>query len=118
MFLKELELENFMLFKEASISFSEDLKVIGISACYFGKEDTGKSNRCGKTTIIEAIKFLLYGRGKARGKLSLHNRANLARGGRLYARGTWVLGNGQTLVVVRARDSSGKPVAEISGLGE
>lgn len=107
-----------MLFKEADISFSKDLSVIGISACYFGKEDTGKSNRCGKTTIIEAIKFLLYGEGRARGKLSLHNRASLAQGGRLYARGTWVLGSGRELVVARARDSSGKPFAEISGYGE
>jgi DNA repair exonuclease SbcCD ATPase subunit len=117
MWIKELYLENWMVIKEATIQFSPNNKVIGIVGRYDDDQTIGKSNRAGKTTIVEAVKYLLFGRSRIgkRNHQRLINRAAKAAGQGLIVRGTLVGGQGKTLTVARLRGPGGKPSATVEG---
>lgn len=66
--LKSLRLQNFMLYRKFFRVFS-DKDVIGIIAEYADNED--RSNRGGKTTIIEAIRYCLFGSSRAEREVDL-----------------------------------------------
>lgn len=66
--IKSLRLQNFMLFKKFYKVF-EDKDVIGIVAEY--KNSKQRSNKGGKTTIIEAIRYALTGDSRAAREVDL-----------------------------------------------
>ena len=66
-----LKMKNFMLYKKFNKSF-EHVDVCGIICEY--KTNKKKSNRGGKTTIMEAIKYALHGNTRAKKEIKLiHN---------------------------------------------
>jgi DNA repair exonuclease SbcCD ATPase subunit len=117
MWIKELYLENWMVIKEATIQFSPNNKVIGIVGRYEDDQSIGKSNRSGKTTIVEAIKYLLFGYSRIgkRNHQRLINRAAKAAGQGLTVRGTLVGAQGKKLTMARLRGHGGKPSATVEG---
>jgi DNA repair exonuclease SbcCD ATPase subunit len=106
--LKELEIRNFGIIRDASIQFSIGAKVIGLVGRY-AADDTGlSSNRVGKTTVAEAIEYILFGKVKSRSHKKIINRS--ANEG-LYLKGVFILDNGEELEIIRERDNKGSSPA-------
>ena len=114
--VKELELSNWMLIQKAHLYFSLGQDVIGVVARYADSETGGQSNRAGKTSIVEAIRYLLFGKGRSGQGVKLVNRAARAQGEGFYLHGVFVLRDGTTLDVERTRDHKGKPSASVNGV--
>lgn len=117
MWIKNLHLENWLLFDQADIELDQSSRVIGIVGRYADGEELqeGRSNRSGKSSLVEAIRFLLYGAGRHRSQTKLINRTALERGEGMSVRGTLVLGDGAELEIGRGRGPEGDPWVEISG---
>lgn len=103
-----LKLKNFMLYKKFYESFA-DKDIIGILAEW--KSNSGRSNQAGKTTIIEAIIYLLTKQSRAKkdselihyGKDSMELELGLIDGDDIY-------------VIKRTCDSKNKTTCELSGV--
>jgi DNA repair exonuclease SbcCD ATPase subunit len=113
MHLAELQIQNFGIIKEADLIFGQSQSVIGLVGRY---EEEGRSNRAGKTTLIEAIKYLLFGKARSRHHTKLINRAALKNDEGLYIRGLFLLDTGEDLEIVRVRSSDGRPSAAVDGI--
>jgi DNA repair exonuclease SbcCD ATPase subunit len=117
MYLKEIELENFCLIRSAHITFGPSHRVIGLVGRYEDDATESKSNRAGKTTLIEAKKYNLFGISKT-GKQNhkkLINRTAQANGESLSVRCVWVLDNGEELEIIRTRSNKGEPSVSVTG---
>jgi len=66
--IHSLKLKNFMLYKTFNESFY-DKDIIGITCKYY--DNKHKSNRGGKSTIIEAISYALFGVSRAKKEIDL-----------------------------------------------
>ncbi len=109
--LKELQLRNWMLFREADLSFAHTGNVIGIVGHYV--DEDARSNRSGKSTVTEAIKYLLYGKGRGQGS-KLINRSSQQDGEDMAVRGILQLRDGREVEVTRGRTHDNKGFLEIS----
>ncbi len=109
--LKELQLRNWMLFREADLSFAHTGNVIGIVGHYV--DEDARSNRSGKSTVTEAIKYLLYGKGRGQGS-KLINRLSQQDGEDMAVRGILQLRDGREVEVTRGRTHDNKGFLEIS----
>lgn len=116
MFLKELEIQNFGIIGETCIAFNPLQRVVGLVGRY--TDEAGgpvRSNRAGKTTLIEAQRYLLFGTARVRSHLKLINRAALARGEGMKVRGVFVFGDGREIEIVRTRAPDGAPGVSVTG---
>lgn len=116
MWFKNLHLENWMIFQEAHIELEKGA-IIGVVGRYIDGQvlEGGKSNRAGKSSLVEAIKFLLYGSGRHRSQTKLINRTALQNGQRMTVSGTLILNDGSEIFIMRGRNPKGDPIIEISG---
>lgn len=112
--LKELQLRNWLLFREADISFKQAGSVIGIVGHYV--DEDARSNRSGKSTFTEAIRFLFYGRGRDNQGQKLINRTAQEDGEDMSVTGILALQDGREIVVTRGRSHDNKGFLEISGM--
>ena len=72
MYLKNLEIKNFGPFKDINkLEFDKDFGVIFVCGEY--TENKQRSNRCGKTSFVEAILYLLYGQTRDKEVNLIHN---------------------------------------------
>lgn len=115
MIIKSLKLKNWLLFRNAEITFDDDIKVIGVVGNY-DQDLAGKSNRSGKTTIVEAIKYLLYGKGRSGQQVKLINRAALADGGEMYVEAVIEKSSGESVTLRRGRTNDNKALNSIDGM--
>ena len=117
MWLRNLHLENWMLFREVDLEFDPDSRVIGVIGRYLDGEelDSERSNRSGKSSLVEAIRFLLYGVGRDRSQVKLINRSALEAGQSMKVQGTLVMGDGRELGIARGRSHKGEPWVEVQG---
>lgn len=114
MFLKELEIVNFGLIKYAHLMFSDSNPVVGIIGRYEAEEDSGRSNRVGKSTLVMANEYLLFGHARTRHHSKLINRTAKQAGEGMSVKGVYVLGDGKEIEIVRSRTNEGKGVATLT----
>lgn len=103
-----LELENFMLFKSFKKKFG-DKDIIGIIAEYAANKE--RSNKGGKSTIPEAIRYILFGDSRAEREVELiHHGAD-------QMMGILVLDDddGKKITIKRGRDIKNNGILEVSG---
>lgn len=115
MFLKEIEIHNFGIIREAHLLFPESNPVVGIVGRYEAEEDSGRSNRAGKSTFVEALEYLLFGKARTRHHAKLINRTARAEGEGMKVRGVYVLHDGQEIEIIRSRTNDGKGMASVTG---
>jgi DNA repair exonuclease SbcCD ATPase subunit len=115
MYLKEIEIENFCLIRSAHVTFGPSHRVIGLVGRYEDDATESSSNRAGKTTFIEAQKYLLFGKSKTRHHVKLINRAAKKEGQGMRLRGVYVLDDGRELEIVRERSNKGEPSVSVTG---
>lgn len=115
MYLKEIEIENFCLIRSAHVTFGPSHRVIGLVGRYEDDATESSSNRAGKTTFIEAQKYLLFGKSKTRHHVKLINRAAKKEGQGMRLRGVYVLDDGRELEIVRERSNKGEPFVSLTG---
>lgn len=115
MFLKEIEIENFGIIREAHLFFSESNPVIGLIGRYESEENSGRSNRSGKSTFVEAMEYLLFGKARTRHHGKLINRTAQVNGEGMMVRGVYELQTGQEVEIIRTRTNDGKGTASVTG---
>lgn len=115
MYLKEIEIENFCLIRSAHVTFGPSHRVIGLVGRYEDDATESSSNRAGKTTFIEAQKYLLFGKSKTRHHVKLINRAAKKEGQGMRLRGVYILDDGRELEIVRTRSNKGEPSVSVTG---
>lgn len=105
-----------MCFREVELSFNENHKIIGVLGRY--EYTDGKSNRAGKSALLESILYLLYGQSRvgSRGHKKLVNREGKKDKEGFVIQGTWILSDGSSFQIERTRDYQGKsPTVVVSG---
>lgn len=103
-----VELENFMLYKKFKRNFS-DKDVVGIVAEYANNEN--KSNKGGKSTLVEAVRWVLFGDSRADFDVELiHRGAN-----HMFGQVTLVDGKLKTKIK-RGVDAKGHTILEVNGI--
>ena len=105
--LKTLEMQNFGIYKgDVKLNF-EGKSVIGVLAQYHN--DPSRSNRSGKSLIIEAIRYLLTGlsRAKKNSKMIYHGEDIM------LVTGVFVDDDGKEYVISRGVDSKSKSVLNV-----
>jgi len=115
MFLKEIEIENLGIIREAFLAFPRSNPVFGVVGRYELEEDSGRSNRSGKTTFVEANEYLLFGKARTRHHSKLINRTARANGEGMKVRGVYELQDGSEIEIIRVRTNDGKGVASVTG---
>jgi len=115
MFLREIEIQNFGIIREAHLLFPESNPVVGLVGRYEAEEDSGRSNRAGKSTFVEAIEYLLFGKARTRHHGKLINRTARAAGEGMKVRGIYVLQDGREIEIIRSRTNDGKGTASVTG---
>lgn len=111
--LRSLQLQNWLLFQDANISFDGVGNVIGVVGEY--ADETARSNRSGKSTITEAIPYLFYGKGRGK-QLQLINRSAIEEGNDMIVSGVVALADGREFTIRRGRTYDNKPILEVEGL--
>lgn len=106
--LHAIEFENFMLFKKVKKVFS-DKEIIGIMAEYVS--DPKRSNKGGKTTLIEGILYNLFGDSRAEREVELIHRG----AEKMMTKTIWIDG-GKKVTIKRGRDIKNNGLLEISGI--
>lgn len=110
MFVRTLEIEGFMPYRDKFRLSFENGQIIGITGQY--GNDGAKSNRAGKSAFVDAQVWCLYGESRAKKEIEvIHNDVEFARvSAELYEpltdTATWV---------TRSRDKSNKGALEITG---
>lgn len=112
--LRELQLQNWLLFREADLSFDKAGNVIGIVGQF--TEEHARSNRSGKSSLLEAIQYLFYGKGRDRSQAKLINRSAAEDGGDMVVSGVLEFSDGKTLRVSRGRTHDNKPILDIEDM--
>lgn len=112
--LANLQLQNWLLFREADLSFTHAGSVIGIVGQF--AEEQARSNRSGKSTIPEAIRYLFYGKGRSGQQVNLINRTAREDGEDMTVSGLAVLHDGRELRITRGRTYDNKPILDIENL--
>jgi len=115
MFLSELEISNWLIIREAHLLFAPSNPVVGLVGRYDDEDERGRSNRAGKTSLVLAQLYLLFGKSKTRNHVKLINRTARANGEGMRLRGVFNLDDGSTLEIIRERDKSGAPSVTIAG---
>jgi len=115
MFLREIEIENFGIIRQAHLLFPESNPVVGVVGRYEAEEDSGRSNRAGKSTFVDALEYLLFGKARTRHHGKLINRTARAAGEGMLVRGVYVLQDGQEIEIIRRRSNDGKGTASVTG---
>lgn len=111
MYIKELELHNFgPFFGTHKKEFSDKSSIIFVEGQYQGCPE--RSNKAGKSTFIESIPYLLYGKFRKgiREVDFIHYGQDL-----MYVKGAIII-DGKKIEVKRGRTSKNKPILEITGL--
>lgn len=88
--------------------------MIGIVGHYV--DEDARSNRSGKSTLTEAIRFLFYGKGRDNSGAKLINRSSQVDGEDMGVTGILALQDGREIVVTRGRSHDNKGFLEISGM--
>jgi DNA repair exonuclease SbcCD ATPase subunit len=103
--LNSLEIENFMAYPTLKLDF-QDKDIIGVLAQY--AKDKTRSNRSGKTVILEAIRYLITGKHRATTDRQLiHNGKE-----HMIVKGVFTDGQ-KDYVIRRGCDAKGKGLLEV-----
>lgn len=106
--IHSLRLKNFMLYKDFYQEF-DDKDIIAINCKYF--DNKHKSNRGGKTTIVEAICYALFGESRAKKEIELiHHGKNL-----MYVE-LVLIKNDKKYKIKRGKDINNKTIYEVGFL--
>lgn len=103
-----VELENFMLYKKFKRNFA-DKDVIGIVAEHASNKE--KSNKGGKSTVVEAVRWIIYGDSRAERDVELIHRGAKHMFGQI----TLVDGKIKT-TIKRGIDLKGHSILEVNGI--
>lgn len=106
MFIKEIEIEGFMPFRDKHKEEFHRDQIIGITGQY--GDDFSKSNRAGKSSFVDAIVWALYGKSRAKKDVELVHQGND------HALVSLVLDNGTRITRTRTADNKG--TLEVSGV--
>lgn len=111
--IKYLEISNYGPFKGQNIiQFpDDDFAVYFIQGTYDG--DPNKSNRAGKSSFVECIRYLLFGDVRAKKEVSLIHKGEES----MYIKGIVTL-KGVDVTITRGRTSDNKPIFDIEGTKE
>ena len=109
--LKSLEILNFGIFKDKHFLDFEDREVIGIVAKY--AEDSERSNRSGKSLVMEAILYLLEGNSRAKKEISLIHNSEDYQADVMYVKGIFKDQDGKEYTIKRGRDIKNTGLLEI-----
>lgn len=116
MWIRSLHLENWMLFRDVRLDFSLDNRIIGVVGRYIDDElSSDRSNRSGKSSLVEAVKFLLYGVGRDRSHVKLINRTAYHENLDMRVSGTLVMNGGSEVKISRGRTHKGDPWVDVEG---
>jgi len=107
--LDYLELKNFGIFKDVKLDFS-DKSVVGILAEY--ANDKRRSNRSGKTLLMEAIKYLLVGTTRAKKNVNMIHHGKKV----MIVKGIFSDSSGKKYTIRRGVDHKNKTVLELDWL--
>jgi len=106
--LRELKLHNFMVFKEQTLDFSGK-DIVGILGTY--TENDARSNKAGKSSISESIKYLLVGLNRYKKEIDLIHYGETE----MWIEGTFLdESDGKTYKLKRGRDHKNNGVLEIN----
>jgi len=106
--LHAVEFQNFMLFRSMKKVFS-DKEIIGIIAEYMS--DPQRSNKGGKTTMVEGILYNLFGVSRAERDVELIHRGEDV----MMTKTIWIDGD-KKFTIKRGRDIKNNGVLEIKGI--
>jgi DNA repair exonuclease SbcCD ATPase subunit len=111
--IKRLEIYNYGPFKgENVIEFPDnDFSIYFIQGTYDG--DPAKSNRAGKSSFVECIRYLLFGDVRAKKEINLIHTGQ----DKMYIKGIVNL-KGIDVTITRGRTSENKPIFDIEGTKE
>ena len=111
--IKYLEIYNYGPFKDKNvIEFpDDDFAVYFIQGTYDG--EPSKSNRAGKSSFVECIRYLLFGDVRAKKEVSLIHKGQ----DQMYVKGIVNL-RGVDVTITRGRTSDNKAILEIEGTKE
>lgn len=102
MIIKSLSLQNFIGYRQkVSINF-DGKRVIGISG----------SNQAGKSTILRAIGYVMFGKSHAKQEIQLINTGGR---GTMLVEGAIELPSGEVLEITRGRTRQNEPIVKLAG---
>lgn len=110
MFVRTLEIEGFMPYRDKHRLTFHEGQIIGITGQY--GDDFSRSNRAGKSSFVDAMVWCFYGESRAQKEIELiHNAVELARvSAELYDPTT-----DKSSWITRTRDKSNKGSLEVTG---
>ncbi len=109
MFIKSITLNNFGPFKGPNTAnFNPDSSVVFIKGIY--TDNDVQSNRAGKSTFVEAILYLLFGKARDKEINLIHNGEK-----EMSVSGTIIIDN-EEINITRGRNIENKPLLTIEGI--
>ena len=112
MFLKKIGCQYFMAYGEwAELEFNKDQKVVSIIGSW--ESEPERSNRSGKSALVEMLTYGLYGKTRAKREIDLINNNFVNED--MIVELTFQLDNGSEIQVKRGRTSSNGIILDLTG---